>query len=149
MIPATILDCYADIILIITIGIQNGIRNDADSDPKVFLSDADKGIGFDIQDGVHPNCDGMEASMGDTMGNSRDFDGPDPETRILSEEFILAISPSHKWGSCFFAADSGTISQVHYTEIIYSDQGLWLEVYREGYAEEYVINIILLVCAYS
>ena len=137
------LDRYADITVVITIGLQKEIRDDVDSDPKVFLSDGDKGIGFDIRDGVHPNCDGMEASMGATMGSSRDFNGPNPETRILSEEFILTISPSHQWGSCFFAADSGTISPVHYTEIIYPDQGLWLEVYREGSTEEYVINYII------
>lgn len=59
------------------------------------------------------------------------------------QEFTLTISPSHRWGSCFFAADSGTISPVSYTQTIYPDQGLWLEVYREGHAEEYVINYII------
>ena len=143
LIPATVLDRHADITVVITIGLQNTICNDVDSDPKVFLSDGNIGVGFDIRDGLHPNCDGMEASMGDTMGSSKDFDGPSPETRILSEEFTLTISPSHRWGSCFFAADSGTISPVSYTQTVYPDQGLWLEVYREGHAKEYVINYII------
>ena len=78
------LDRHADITVVIIIGLQNTIRNDVDSDPKVFLSDGNIGVGFDIRDGIHPNCDGMEASVGDTLGSSKDFDGPSPETRILS-----------------------------------------------------------------
>ena len=81
--------------------------------------------------------------MGNIMDNDKDFDSPSSDSRILSEEFILTISPSQKWGSCFFAADSGLISPVSYTQTINLDQGLWLEVYREGYNEEYVINYII------
>ena len=143
LIPSSELDRNADITVVMKIGLQNAIRNSEDSDPKVFLSDGDSGIGFDIRDGLHPYCDGIQASMGTIMSNSKDFDGPSPETRILSEEFVLTINPSQKWGSCFFAADSGTISPVSYTQEINLDQGLWLEVYREGHSEEYVINYII------
>ena len=143
LIPATVLNRYANITVVIKIGLQNAVRNSEDSDPKVFISDGNNGIGFDIRDGVHPNCDGIQASMGDIMNNDKDFDGPSPETRILSEEFTLTINPSQKWGLCFFAADSGTISPVSYTQTINLDQGLWLEVYREGHSEEYVINYII------
>ena len=77
----------------IIIGLQNAIRNSEDSDPKVFISDGNNGI----RDGLHPNCDGIQASMGDIMNNDKYFGGPSPETRILSEEFILTINPSQKW----------------------------------------------------
>ena len=143
LIPATVLNHQADITVVMTVGLQSAIRNTEDSDPKFFLSDGDNGIRFDIRDGINPRCEGIQASMGDIMDNDKDFDSPSSESRILSEEFILTISPSQKWGSCFFAADSGLISPVSYTQGIYLDQGLWLEVYREGTYEEYVINYII------
>lgn len=143
LIPATVLNHNADISVVITVGLQSEIRDNADSDPKFFLSDGDNGIGFDIRDGIHPRCEGIQAYMGDEMTGDKDFDAPRSETRILSEEFVLIISPSQQWGSCYFAADSGLISPVSYTQSISLDQGVWLEVYREGSSEEYVINYII------
>ena len=143
MIPPTVLQRQADITVVITVGLQNAIRNRKDSDPKVFLSDGDNGIGFDIRDGVAPRCEGAQASMGNKLANDTDYDAVSSESNILSEEFVLTISPSQKWGSCFFAADSGMISPVSYTQSINLDKGLWIEVYREGTSEEYVFNYII------
>ena len=108
-----------------------------------FLSDGNKGIGFDVRDGITPRCEGIQASMGIELTEDTDFTTPNSESCILSEEYIFTISPSQQWGSCFFAGDSGIISPVSYTHTLYLDQGLWLEVYREGSSEAYVINYII------
>lgn len=142
LIPANKISSNADITVTVTLGLKNTIRISRDSDPKFFLSDGDRGIGFDLRDGS-PRCQGMQALMGDVMGSSTFFSTTTAQSTTLSEEYILTFSPSQQWGSCYFAIDSGLVSPVSYTQSIYLNRGLWLEMYREDSIEEYVINYII------
>lgn len=140
LIPGAMLSRYADITVMITIGLQSSGRS-SDSDPKFLISDGERGIGFDIRD--PDTCRGMQGLMGDTITSYSYFSGANSQSNIIPEEFILTISPSQQWGSCYFAGDSGLISPSSYGQSIYLDHGLWLEVYREGSNEKYIINYII------
>ena len=141
LISASLLDSNSDITVIVTLGLQNAIRVSSDSDPMFFISDGERGIGFDLRDGS-PRCQGIEALMGDVLGTSTFFSSTSAQSRILSEEYILTISPSQQWGSCHFAGDSGLVSPVSYTHSIDLNRGLWLEMYREDAYEQFTINYI-------
>ena len=80
--------------------------------------------------------------MGSTATARKAYPGASHNSSILLEQFVLTIKPSQKWGSCYNSVDSGVISPVAYTRSINLDQGLWLEVYREGSNEQYVFNYI-------
>ena len=125
----------------VTFGLQNSIHDSVDSDPKIFISDGERGIGFDLRDGT-PCCQGMQALMGDVMSSSTFFNSAPAQSSILSEKYILTISPSQLWGSCHFGSDSGLVSSVSYTHSIYLNQGLWLEMYREDASEQCIINYL-------
>jgi len=141
LIPTATLSRYADITVVVTVGLESAIRISRDSDPKIFISDGERGIGFDIRDGT-PLCQGMQAIMGDVMGSSSFFTtGTSVQSTIIPEEFILTISPLQQWGSCHIAIDSGVISPVTYTQSIYLDKGLWLEMYREDASAQYIIKL--------
>ena len=57
--PAIVLKNNADIVVVITIGLEIGVRN-IDSDPKFFLSDGVNGIGFEMrEEGVYDCCCGI------------------------------------------------------------------------------------------
>ncbi|XP_065918793.1 uncharacterized protein [Dysidea avara] len=142
LVPANILQSSADVVAVITIGLESGVRN-RDSDPKFFLSDGRRGIGFEMrEEGVRDRCRGIQATMGDTFTSSRTFSGVTHTSTILPEEFVISIKPRRRWGSCFTAIDSGLISPIGYTSSISPCQGLWLEVYRENTNEQYTINYI-------
>ena len=142
LVPANVLENNADIVAVITIGLESAARN-ADSDPKFFLSDGQGGIGFEMrEEGIRDRCRGIQATMGDTFTSSRTIPGVTHTSTVLPEEFVISIKPRRRWGSCFTAIDSGLISPVAYTRSIATSQGLWLEVYREGGSEQYTINYI-------
>ena len=141
LIPANVLQYNADIIVEITVGLDNVIRS-GDSDPKVFISDGQNGIGFDIREDIKGQCRGYQAIMGDTSSSRSATGGSTHITSILQEQFVLTIKPYQRWGSCYTAADSGVISPVTYTRSINPERGLWLEVYREDTGERYVFNYI-------
>ena len=142
LIPGAMLSRYADVTVVITVGLKSSIRS-SDSDPKFLLSDGERGIGFDIRDETSTKCRGMQGLMGDTITGRRYFDGASGQSTTLSEEFVLTISPSQRWGSCYYGVDSGLISPISYSQNIYLDQGLWLEAYREDTNEKYIINYII------
>ena len=142
LIPGAMLSRYADVTVVITVGLESSIRS-SDSDPKFLLSDGERGIGFDIRDRVSAQCRGVQGLMGDTITGHSYFSGSSGRSSIMSEEFILTISPSQRWGSCYYGVDSGLISPISYSQNIYLDRGLWLEAYREGASEKYVINYIV------
>ena len=125
----------------VTVGLENGVRVSGDSDPKFFISDGERGIGFDLRDGA-PRCQGIQARMGDVMSSSTFFNSAPAQSNILSERYIFTISPSQLWGSCHFGSDSGLVSPVSFTQYIDLSQGLWLEMYREDANEQYIINYI-------
>ena len=144
LISANILNRNADITVVMTVGLQSSVRS-SDSDPKFYLSDGERGIGFESRNEA-PYCRGMQAVMGDTMSSSKSLtEGARPQTSVLSEEFVFTInrSPYQNWGSCLYGMDSGLISPVTYTQDVYPDKGLWLEVYREDPGEQYAINYII------
>ena len=131
----------ADIVVEVTVGLDSGIRS-GDSDPKFFISDGSDGIGFEMREEAD-RCRGMEAIMGSAYTSLVNvLPGASHDSTILPEQFVLTIKPSQKWGSCYNSVDSGVISPVSYTRTINLDQGLWLEVYREGSHEQYVFNYI-------
>ena len=142
LIPGAFLSRYADVSVVITIGLQSAIRS-SDSDPKFLISDGERGIGFDIRESISTKCRGVQGLMGDTMTGYSYFSGTSGQSDTESEEFTLTISPSQRWGSCYYAGDSGIISPISYSQNIYLDQGLWLEAYRENTGEKYVINYII------
>ena len=143
LIPGAMLSRGADVTVVVTVGLQSAIRNSYDSDPKFLISDGERGIGFDIRDGTSAQCRGVQGLMGDTMTGYSYFSGTSGQSTIESEEFTLTISPSQRWGSCYYAGDSGIISPISYSQYIYLDRGLWLEAYRESSSERYVINYII------
>ena len=141
LLPANLLNSNSDITVMITVGLKNSIRVSGDSDPKLFISDGVRGIGFDLRDGI-PRCHGMQALMGDIMNSITFFSSPSAQSTILSEKYTFIISPSQLWGSCHFAGDNGLVSPVSYTQIISLHQGLWLEMYRDDASEQYIVNYI-------
>ncbi|XP_065916429.1 uncharacterized protein [Dysidea avara] len=148
LIPNGILYSYSDITVVVTVGLDNEKRDNAqkyyDSDPKFLLSDGRTGIGFDVRDELDNRaiCNGMQATMGETLSSVASFSGSPHQYSILPEEIVLTLKPSQRWGSCFIAANSGVISPVKYTRSIHPDQGLWLEVYREDSGERYTFIYI-------
>ena len=140
LIPGDILSRYADVIAVITIGLDKEKRS-SDSDPYFFLSDGINGIGFEVRD--NPYCRGVQGIMGDVLGSRSRTSTPSVhQSSVHPEQFTMTIKPSRRWGSCYSAGDSGIISPASYTRNIYSDQGLWLEVYRENTGELYSFNYI-------
>ena len=142
LVPANVLKSTADVVAVITVGLESGARN-LDSDPKFFLSDGQSGIGFKMrEEGVRDRCRGIQATMGNTFTSSSTFAGVTHTSTVLPEEFVISIKPRRRWGSCYTAIDSGLISPIGYTRSISPCQGLWLEVYRENVNEQYTINYI-------
>ena len=140
LLKKNVLSVDADIVVVVTTGLDSGIRSE-DSDPKFFISDGSNGVGFEMREEAD-RCRGMEAVMGSTATARKVYPSASHNSSILPEQFVLTIKPSQKWGSCYHSADSGLISPVAYTRSINLDQGLWLEVYREGSNEQYAFNYI-------
>ena len=137
-----VLTYSSDITIRITVGLQMAIRDGYDSDPKFLLSDGDYGIGFEMrEEGVR--CQGIQGSTGDVLTSYTRLGGASHKSSVLPEEFVLTISPSKYWGSCYFAADSGLISPVRFTRRLNPSKGLCLEMYGEGTSERYLINYII------
>ena len=88
-------------------------------------------------------CRGIQGSVGDVLGSRVTFGNPTHQSPILPEEFVLTISPSKYWGSCYFAADSGLMVPVSYTRRVNPSKGLCLEVYGEHTNEQYLFNYII------
>jgi len=143
LIPAGMLYRNSDIVVVVTVGMDNENRggNPYDSDPLYFLSDGKTGIGFVMRDeGTH--CHALQATMGDTLTSFTSGSGSTHESAILPEQFVFTFKPSQRWGLCYIAADSGVVNPNSYTPYLHLDQGLWLEVYREDKYEQYTINYI-------
>ena len=141
LIPAGIIPTDPDMYVRIYLGLQNSIRNSHDSDPKFLLSDGKRGIGFELRDDS-PWCQGIQGTMGDTLGSRSTRGGSSHSSPILPEEYVLTLAPTQSWGTCFYAADNGRITVVTYSQTLHPEEGLWLEVYREDSSENYVINYI-------
>ena len=143
LLPPDLLSSRADIVVVVTVGIDNTIRS-GDSDPKFFLSDGTYGIGFEMrEESSADRCRGIQAIMGDTYTSYAPIDGANHESNFLPEQFVMTMKPSQRWGSCYDAIDSGVISPVSYTRSISLNKGLYLEVYREDTSEQYVFNYIM------
>ena len=143
LLPPDLLSSRADIVVVVTVGIDNTIRS-GDSDPKFFLSDGTNGIGFEMREESSANrCRGIQAIMGDTHTSYTTITGADHESSFLPEQFVMTMKSSQRWGSCYNAIDSGVISPVSYTRSISLNKGLYLEVYREDTSEKYVFNYIM------
>jgi len=146
LIGGGILNRYADVTVKITVGLQNDIRADYDSDPKFVISDGVRGVGFEMRDetsGHH--CRGIEGLMGDTL-SSRSISSGVLNTVSLStfpEEFVITLAPSQRWGSCYYAVSNGVISPASYSRYLYLDQELSIEVYAESTSERYLFNYII------
>ena len=141
LIPTGILHRNSDVVVVVTVGMDNEKRGSHDSDPLFYLSDGDSGIGFSVRNDGH-HCYGSQATMGDTLTSSAGVSGSTHESAILPEQFVFTFKPSQRWGLCYIAADSGVVHPNSYTRYIYLDQGLWLEMYREDRSEQYAINYI-------
>ena len=142
LIPGGILTRYADISVKITVGLQNAIRS-GDSDPKFLISDGERGIGFEMREESSTHCQGIQGLMGDVLGSRSTRGGASYSASILPEEFVVILAPSENWGSCYSALANGLISPVTYTQRLYLDQELWLEVYAEDTGERYLFNYII------
>ena len=142
LIPAQMISRFADVTVVLTIGLQNSVRS-SDSDPKFLISDGKTGIGFDLRDTLSAQCRGVEGLMDETLTSYGYIGGVYQPTSTLSEEFVLSFNPSQRWGSCYYGGASGVISPISYSRSIYLDQGLWLEAYREGTNENYIINYVI------
>ena len=51
LLPQDVLSSRADIVVVVTVGLDNEIWN-GDDDPKFFLSDGARGIGFELQERI-------------------------------------------------------------------------------------------------
>ena len=141
LISGDVLTYSSDITIRITVGLQMAIRGH-DSDPKFLLSDGDYGIGFEMREEA-VRCQGIQGSTGDVLTSFTRLGGASHQSSVLPEEFVLTISPSKYWGSCYFAVDSGLISPIRFTRRLNPSKGLWLELYGEGASERYLINYII------
>ena len=156
LLPQDVLSSRTDIVVVVTVGLDNEIRN-GDSDPKFFLSDGARGIGFELQEGIgisgyrcrgnrchEYHCRGLQGLMGETYGRSlvRFSSATVTPTSFLPKQFVMTIKPSQRWESCYTASDGGMISPVSFEQSIFLDRGLWLEVYREDNDEKLSINYI-------
>ena len=143
LLPRDLLDAKADIVVVITIGLDNSIRS-GDSDPKFFLSDGENGVGFEIREEPSAHrCRGIQAAMGERLSSMNSFVGSAHNSTFLPEQFVLTLKPSQGYGSCYNAIDSGLISPVGFKREMSLDKGLSLEVYREDTHEKYIFNYIL------
>jgi len=80
--------------------------------------------------------------MGNSYSSSRLLSGPTRHSSTLQEQCTLSFKPSQRRGSCYSASDSGVITPVSYTQSIFPNQGMWLEMYKEDGGEKYAINYI-------
>ena len=138
---------YADVTVKITVGLDNTVRTSRDSDPKFILSDgydSRYGMGFELRDENGPHCRGIQGRVGTTLNYRTTFTGASSSTSTLPEEFTMIINPSERWGTCYHASDTGVISLTSYTSSsLLLSNGLYLEMYREGTNEHYVLNYII------
>jgi len=89
----------------ITVGLQNDIHVNHDSDPKFLICDGVRGIGFEMREEGSVHCRGMQGLMGDTL-TLRSATGGAINTvskSNLPEEFVITLAPSQLWGSCYSA----------------------------------------------
>ena len=143
LLPSDLLSAKADIVVVLTIGLDNSIRSE-DNDPKFFISDGENGVGFEIREEPSAHrCRGIQAVMGDKLTSMSSFVGSAHNSSFLPEQFVLTLKPSQGFGSCYSAIDSGLISPVGYKREMSLDQGLFLEVYREDTHEKYIFNYIM------
>ena len=135
----------ANIVVKITVGLQNDIRDPGrDSDPKFLISDGEYGVGFEFRDESSVHCRGIEGTMGETLTRYSTKSGAAySASDHLPEEFVLTLAPSQKWGSCFSSIANGLISPALYNQHINLGEKLWMEVYAEGTTERYLFNYII------
>ena len=129
----------------ITLGLQNDIRAPGhDSDPKFLISDGEDGVGFELRNEGSLHCRGIEGAMGETLtGHVRKPGAIFPASDQLPEEFVLTLTPSQKWGSCFTPIANGLISPATYVRELNLNERLWLEVYAGDASERYLVNYII------
>ena len=138
-----ILASDANIVVKITVGLDNDIRSD-DSDPKFLISDGEYGVGFEFREENSMHCRGVQGIMGDFIDKfSRQTGVTHSASTLLPEEFVLTLAPSRKWGSCFSPIGNGLLSLATYTPEINLNERLWLEVYGEDVNEQYEFNYII------
>ena len=143
LVPGGILRSDANIVVKITVGLDNDIRS-SDSDPKFLISDGNHGIGFEFREEDSIHCQSVEGIMGDHIAIWSILVGTSySASTLLPEEYILTLVPSRKWGSCFSSIGNGLISPAIYDQHINLTERLWLEVYREDYGERYEFNYII------
>ena len=143
LISGGILSSDANIVVKITVGLDNDIRS-GDSDPKFLISDGEYGVGFEFREENSIHCQGIEGSMGATLtGYSRKTGTAYSASSLLPEEFVVTLAPSRKWGSCFSSIGNGLLSPATYLQGINLNEKLWLEVYAENSSEQYEFNYII------
>ena len=143
LISGGILSSDANIVVKITVGLQNDIRTRSHgSNPKFLISDGEQGVGFEFRKIGLMHYRAIEGAMGETLtGYSRKYGAFYPESDQFPEEFVLTLAPSQKWGSCF---SNGLISPGTYVRELNLNERLWLEVYAENTSEQYVFNYIII-----
>ena len=93
-IPGGILDPDANIVVKVTVGLDNDMRS-SDSDPKFLISDGQYGIGFEFRAEDLLHCRGIEGIMGDAIDElSRQSGASYSASDLLPEEFVITLSPS-------------------------------------------------------
>lgn len=80
----------ADITVMIIIGLDSTIRS-SDSDPKFFISDGERGVGFEMREDS-PWCQGMQGLMSDSITGVSRLGDAAVQSSILPEEFIILLS---------------------------------------------------------
>ena len=143
LISGGILSSDANIVVKVTVGLDNDIRDD-DSDPKFLISDGEYGVGFEFREENSVHCRGIEGGMGEILtGYSPKTGAIHSAAEQLPEEFVLILAPSQKWGSCFSSIANGLVSPATYDQDINLNERLWLEVYAEHKSEQYEFNYII------
>ena len=143
LLPPNLLSDKADIVVVITIGMDNSVRS-TDNDLRFFISDGENGLGFEIREEPSAHrCRGIQAVMGNKLSSLNAYVGSPHNSTFLPEQFVFTLKPSQGFGSCYSAIDNGLITPVGYTRQMSIDKGLSIEVYREDAHEEYTLNYIL------
>ena len=121
-------------------------------DPSFGINDGKSFVGFKICDkgnyGSAPSCCSFEGKdVGGIVTNVMPGTGSGigllVTSRSYSSEVKLQIRPTEQWGSCHTEHDEGYTNIGNYQNKLDLINGLYLEMYREGAAEDYPIKYIV------
>ena len=135
LVPPNILISTDNVMVTITIAVDNILASSEDHDPSFGISDGTSFVGFVAHERSPSPCNHYEGSSGARLLNAIHFNGPTVTSRRYSSEIKIQIRPTEKWGSCHTEHDEGYTNIANYQHLLDITKGLYLEM-NCGHAEE-------------